>query len=144
MPVLSFLLIPPVEIRRAISIVLLRRCTSRVVWTFVGLRRQQNGRGHQAGLGFSSWKAFVTVLVPVTSFFMVYDFPDSSMFLSTGDRLRVYDRLKADHQARAEHEAFKWAYFSGERPGLENLHSQRYSHGLRRQTLCLQPVLPQE
>ena len=52
-----------------------------------------------------------TVLIAAISYFMVHDFPDeSTKFLSVEDRFRVYHRLKADHQASAEHEKFKWAY----------------------------------
>lgn len=55
-------------------------------------------------------EGIVTILFGFASFWMVQDFPDEAKFLSPEDRLRVYHRLKADQQASAEHEAFKWSY----------------------------------
>lgn len=55
-------------------------------------------------------EGIVTVVIGILSIWMVHDFPDEARFLSGEDRLRVYRRLKADQQASAEHEAFKWTY----------------------------------
>lgn len=55
-------------------------------------------------------EGLITIVVGVLSVRMVHDFPDEATFLSAEDRVRVYQRLKADQQSSAEHESFKWAY----------------------------------
>ena len=56
-------------------------------------------------------EGLATVLVGISSFWIVQDFPDDAKFLSEPDRVRVIRRLKADQQSSAEHEEFKMSYF---------------------------------
>ncbi|KEF52881.1 uncharacterized protein A1O9_11299 [Exophiala aquamarina CBS 119918] len=72
---------------------------------------QMDGVGGKAGW---AWifilEGLITIVVGLLSVWMVHDFPDEATFLSADDRVRVYQRLKADQQSSADHESFKWAY----------------------------------
>lgn len=56
-------------------------------------------------------EGLATVIVGIASYWLVHDFPDEAKFLSPIDRARVIQRLKADKQSSAEHEAFQMRYF---------------------------------
>lgn len=55
-------------------------------------------------------EGLLTIVVGVSSFWMVHDFPDEARFLSADDRARVVRRLKLDQQSSAEHESFQISY----------------------------------
>ncbi|RYP51826.1 hypothetical protein DL768_002902 [Monosporascus sp. mg162] len=55
-------------------------------------------------------EGLLTIVFGVTSFWMVYDFPDVASFLSDDDRARVIGRLKLDKQSSADREEWKMDY----------------------------------
>ena len=67
------------------------------------------------GKGGWAWifiiEGITTIVVGVGSFWMVYDFPKDSKFLTPIERARVLQRLKADIPSSGEQEKFKVEYF---------------------------------
>lgn len=85
-----------------------------VAGSFGGLLAAAIGNMDGVG-GYPGWswifilEGLFTIAVGVASIWMVRDFPDEAKFLTPEERLRVYYRLKADQQASADHESFKWS-----------------------------------
>ncbi|KAJ4410606.1 hypothetical protein N0V82_009197 [Gnomoniopsis sp. IMI 355080] len=68
-------------------------------------------RGHPGWAWIFILEGLLTILIGITSFWMVHDFPDEAKFLSEDDRRRVIRRLKLDQQSSASHEEFSMKYF---------------------------------
>ncbi|KAL8715207.1 MAG: hypothetical protein Q9220_001165 [cf. Caloplaca sp. 1 TL-2023] len=72
------------------------------------------GIAHMNGVGgLSGWRwifileGLLTIVVSLSAYFFIFNYPATASFLSEDERARVYDRLKASNDATRD-EAFSW------------------------------------